>query len=76
MRWANNQVSAKQRQTWTARNYEDETPESAEPDKDQIVRYAYTDGLRTTYTADLPSDLPRHTVGGSYVGNLPEPGFS
>jgi hypothetical protein len=27
-------------------------------------------------TADLPSDLPRHTVGGSYVGNLPEPGFS
>lgn len=43
------------RQVWTARNYEDEVPESAEPDRDQIVRYAYTDGLRTTYTADLPT---------------------
>ncbi|RLE17376.1 MAG: hypothetical protein DRJ50_14150, partial [Actinobacteria bacterium] len=43
------------RQTWTARNYEDEVPDAGEEDRDQIVRFAYTDGLRTTYTADLPS---------------------
>ncbi|MEZ6014606.1 MAG: hypothetical protein R3F49_05795 [Planctomycetota bacterium] len=41
------------RQTSVNRNYEDGTPESLEPDKDQIVRYAYVNGLRTTYTADL-----------------------
>jgi YD repeat-containing protein len=43
------------RQTSVTQNYEDGTPESLEPDKDQIVRYGYANGLRTTYTADLPS---------------------
>jgi hypothetical protein len=41
------------RQTSVTQNYEDGTPESLEPDKDQIVRYGYTNGLRTSYTADL-----------------------
>ncbi|MEZ6018422.1 MAG: hypothetical protein R3F49_25225 [Planctomycetota bacterium] len=63
------------RQSWYARNYEDEVPDPGEPDKDQIVRYGYTDGLRTTYIADVvgtPDQVTTYyygTVGGGSTGD-------
>jgi RHS repeat-associated protein len=43
------------RQTKVIANYDDGTPGGTDGDEDQTVVYAYTDGLRTSITADLPS---------------------
>ena len=43
------------RQTKVIANYDDGTPGGTDGDEDQTVAYAYTDGLRVTITADLPS---------------------